>query len=116
MDARAKDLRESRLDLLEFLGSPTHQLAWQARTPSLDSGEVLCWWAEDFTPDDDLYRSAFSPDEIALLRSFNEQLERAFDKYQQSFPTMRALLDDPDWRHVASQAVRLAGSLRQRDP
>ena len=112
MDARGRAFRNSRIELLEFFGSVDQQLAWQTRTPSLDSGEVLCWWAEDYCPDTDWFRSAFSEAEIALLRSFNDHLERVFAKFGTHLPQMSVLVNDKDWITVVGDAAQLAGALR----
>jgi hypothetical protein len=112
MEASAREFRQSRLDILEFLASPSEQLEWQARTPSLDSSEIMCWWLDDFHPESRLFTAAFDPSEIEHLKQFNAVFEHASSKYPAACPRVEQLVHDPDWLAVVEAAKEARKGIR----
>ena len=104
----AANFRESRLGLLGFYASPAEQIEWQARTPTLGIDEPMEWWLEDFHPQSELFKSAFSPREIELLERFHSTFEDASQKWPAPpYPTMGVALREPLWLKVVEEARQL---------
>ena len=104
--------RMERLSLLEFYASPTEQLEWQLQTPTLDSGEICCWWLDHIYLDDPVWGEAFSPDELRLIRDFNVAIKSAFSPYDRNFPKIEVLLREPAWKRVIAAAATAATRVR----
>ncbi len=57
----ANDFRSSRIGVLELLSDPSQQRAFAERVHYDDyATEFLNWWLDDFHPDSDTFRAAFS--------------------------------------------------------
>jgi len=113
MAADTKSFRESRLELLRFFGSPPEQVEWQARTPTLGIDEPMEWWLEDFHPDSELFRSAFTPQEIRLLKEFHTIFEGASLRWlNPPYPSVEVALKDPAWLKVVEAARKISTVLK----
>ena len=113
MTANTKSFRESRLELLRFFGSPPEQVEWQARTPTLGIDEPMEWWLEDFHPDSELFRSAFTPQEIRLLEEFHSIFEGATLRWlHPPYPSVDVALQDEARLKVVEAARRISAVLK----
>jgi hypothetical protein len=104
--------RETRIQLLEFLGSAKDQIEWQERTPTSDSTECMLWWLDDFYPESALFKAAFSKLEIEMLSKFDELFHSATDKHCGPGPKVEQLLQESAWNEIMMEASRVASILR----
>ena len=115
MDDIAQGFRESRLNLLELIASPTEQRTFAAKVPYGDyASEFYCWWFDDFHPDSDLFQQAFLPNEIEILRYFSSTWEREDSVLGQTDRAIEELLSNDNWCSVIEAAKQAAVHLTRR--
>jgi hypothetical protein len=112
MSVSGADFRETRIGVLRFLASGEEQRDFAGRVHYEDyASEFLCWWLDDFVPDSDLYRSAFAPAEIEILRRLSSELEAHDLALEDSARSITQLQGDCNWLKVMTAARAALESL-----
>ena len=88
--------------LLQTIASTQKQRTFQRGAPAANvAEELVCQWFDDFHPESELFRQAFTAREIAPLVWFH----RVFDKRANSRPnSFDSLLNSGEWTEVVRQA------------
>jgi hypothetical protein len=112
MSISGADFRKTRIDVLRFLASGEEQRDFARRVHYEDYGsEFLGWWFEDFVPDSELFRSAFAPAEIEILRRLSSELKAHDVALEDSVRTITQLQGDSNWLKVMAAARAALESL-----
>ena len=93
---------------LEILASEQEQVDYEKRVPHVDiTQELLCGWFDDsYYPDDDEFRSWFTPSELEAMASFNAFFDERTALLPESHGTVQNWLNCPAWRGVMLEAQK----------
>jgi hypothetical protein len=115
VDGPSLGFRESRLSVLDFLSRPEAQRDFASKVHYDDyASEFYCWWFEDFHPDSELFRVAFSDAEAAVLERFAAQWRAADARLGDEPRDISQLLAQHDWHLVVKAAGEALEILEQR--
>ena len=77
-------------------------MAYQRNVPIANvADELVCQWFDDFHPNSELFRQAFSEKEIVLLEKFTHDFDEQVDKLPNN---LEALLASTEWKFVMHKA------------
>jgi len=105
MTEEEANIRESLLNTLSFLASEAKQREFAAEVfyASYQS-EFACWWFDTFYADKASTLHMFSPQQLAILKSFSEAFDRNLIALGFGNHALEDLLQKPEWRAVVSSA------------
>jgi hypothetical protein len=114
MDAAARDFRHSRLSVLGFLSDIGAQRNF-AQKVHYDSYslEFYSWWFDDFSPESNLFTSAFSPTEIDRLRRFSEAYSAIDAELGDQPRSLEQLQGTPQWARIVLEAKETLGAMNE---
>ena len=107
------------IELLSLLSSEEEQLDYETKVPIADvPAELLCMWFDDqYQPDDALFISCFSADELAALADFHKYYDEQTRRLPESRGSVRTWLASAVWRGIMLEAKkaleRLGGRAEQ---
>jgi len=106
--------RPQLVGFLELLASREKQLDYQRRVPFVNiKNELLCMWFDDlYVPEDQIFKRAFSDEELAALRSFNECYEEQAKALKLVPGGIEAWLENDAWARVMGKAAETLAQLR----
>ncbi|ACK46420.1 hypothetical protein Sbal223_1915 [Shewanella baltica OS223] len=103
MESTALEFRESCLEILNFLSSPSEQKIFASKVDYIDyKSEFVCWWFDDLVMESlpqgpGLISESFTPDEKLILWEFTKLFEQNIDSENQSIDE---LLKDSQWKMI----------------
>ncbi|MES2899553.1 MAG: hypothetical protein V4723_07480 [Pseudomonadota bacterium] len=97
--------RANIVNLLNLIASESDQIDYQKRAPVNVASELVDQWFGDFYhPRDEIFKSEFSDEELASLRSFNVYYETRFATLPDSLDEM---LQTKAWHEI----IKFAGDV-----
>jgi hypothetical protein len=101
--------------VLDFLSRPDEQREFASKAHYEDyASEFYCWWFDDFYPDSELFRAAFSDAEAAVLKRFSAQWEAADARLGDEARDISQLLSEDAWQLVVGAAREALMNMEQR--
>lgn len=131
--AEESGARSNILETLRLLASPTDQLAYQERVPSVFvPTELLCSWFDDHYVEPasvdvrgesiasvhrQRFERLFSAEELRAIDEFSNVFDASVKRLRGSLPPVQELNELPEWKAVVSAAQvalrKLDGEKRQ---
>jgi len=105
-----KNIKEN----LQTLSSTEEQLDYQRNVPHVNIiDELVCGWFDDtYWPDDKIFRSGFSEEELKAMSEFSQIFEAVLASVQNEVPQIEAYVKAPEWARLL-QAAHIALSVFQ---
>ena len=100
------NLRNSIIKLLGLFASEEQQLNYEKNVPHVDiTVELVCEWFDDlYHPNDAVFISSFTNDELAALADFNKFYDEREKLLPESLGTVRTWLVNPTWREIMKKS------------
>jgi hypothetical protein len=108
----SKNLRRELIILLELLSSPLEQKKYAEQFGSETAiSEMTCMWFDDqYQPERELFKAAFSEKELIILATFNSFYDPIVDKLPEH--NIDELLSEPHWNALMSLAKQTLITLK----
>ena len=109
MESTALEFRNSCLDILSFLSSPSKQREFASKIEYIDyKSEFVCWWFDDLVMDSlpegtGLISESFDTKEKSILWEFTKFFDQNLNNEDQSIEDM---LSNPQWKLVIEFAQK----------
>jgi hypothetical protein len=103
-----RNWRQEVREELEILATEMEQVEYEKRVPHVDiTQELLCGWFNDsYHPDDDEFKSHFTPVELAAMAAFNAFFDERIALLPESYGTVQNWLKCHVWREVMFEAQK----------
>ncbi len=100
----SKNLRRELIKLLELLSSPLEQKKYAEQFGSETAiSEMVCMWFDDqYQPERELFKAAFSEKELIILATFNSFYDPIVDKLPEH--SIDELLSESQWNELTERA------------
>ena len=107
--------RPQLLGLLELLASREKQPDYEQRTPLVNiKNELFCMWFNDlYVAESEIFRQAFSEEELTALRSFNECYEEQAEALKRAPGAIETWLENDAWARVMRKAAETLSRLHR---
>ena len=92
---------------LQLLASVEEQLDYQRQVPGINViDELVCGWFDDsYRPDDEIFVTGFSVEELDVLSKFSEVFESVFQQIKDNqVSEIAVLVRTPYWLHLMEAA------------
>ena len=108
---KSQTYRQSVKELIELLASKEQQMQYQDSLSVGDpAAELVCMWFDDtYHPDTELFNSAFTHDEAAILASFNTIYQ---DNSVNLPDTLEEFHRTSEWSEIMSEAKYVLGAIQ----
>ena len=109
--------RRKIMEELQLLSSVEEQLEYQRNVPHVNiTGELICGWFDDsYWPEDKLFVSGFSEEELKAMSEFSEVFESVLAPIRdKELPQITDLVQTPEWVRL-TQAAHKALSVFRHD-
>lgn len=94
----AKQIRQNVLEILELWSSKESQLKFQKDVPTAEvSGELFNLWDDNYYPESDIHKIAFTEKERDALEKFNTLLNIISEKTPQNLPSIEEFILSKEW-------------------
>jgi len=100
-------VRKNIIELLHCFASEEQQLDYERNVPHTNvPEELICMWFNDlYHPEDRLFSSCFTPEELTALDEFHRFYKERVDRLPDSRSNrIRTWLASPVWREVMERA------------
>jgi hypothetical protein len=99
---RGNDLRERLIGILKLIASFDDQVAYQRSVPIADvPAELVCLWFDNYHPDTDLQKRAFTAAVAEALAAFNCMYEHHVEDLPSTLSELHA---SEHWKRVSTTA------------